>query len=78
MGNVDYVSSLEQFVVNSLSERLDSQWNVELVINGYSITFKIDTGASCNLFSRSWFDKMNHSKSQLKPSPQVKTYSGQS
>jgi|688.fasta_scaffold889390_1 hypothetical protein len=75
--NDESVASFDKFVIHSLNDRPDSQWNVEIVVNDNPFTFKVDTGASCNVWSRHWFEKMNRSKSQLKPGPQVRTYSGQ-
>jgi hypothetical protein len=76
--NEENVASMDHYVIHSLSDRHDSQWNVELLISDCPITFKVDTGASCNVLSRHWFDKVNRSKSQLQPGPQVRTYTGQS
>ena len=53
------IASLEKFVIHSLNDRQDSQWNVEHLINDYPITFKVDTGASCNVLSRHCFEKVN-------------------
>jgi hypothetical protein len=72
------VASIDTHVIHSLSDRQDSQWNVERLVNDCPITFKVDTGASCNVLFHRWFEKVNRSKSQLKPGPQIRTYTGQS
>ena len=46
------VASIDTHVIHSLSDRQDSQRKVELMVNDYPITFKVDTCASCIVLSR--------------------------
>ena len=46
------VVSIDTYVIHSLSDRQDSQRKVELMVNDYPITFKVDTCASCIVLSR--------------------------
>ena len=75
--NSENVASLDEYVLNSLSGQQQSQWNVDLLIAGYTVPFKVDTGASCNVIPLSCFNKFGHTK-KLLPGPRVRTYNGQS
>ena len=75
--NSENVASLDEYVINSLSGQQQSQWSVDLLIAGYTVPFKVDTVASCNVIPLSCFDKFGHTK-KLLPGPRVRTYNGQS
>ncbi len=59
----------ENFFVSSLDTRRDSQWLIQLGVNGRQVRFKIDTGASCNLLP--WNVYCRISKKALQPGPNV-------
>ncbi len=77
-GNVHSLTSgstLEDFVVSSLETNRDSQWLIKLGVNGRQVSFKIDTGASCNVLP--WNVYRQVCKNPLQPGPTVRNYSGQ-
>ena len=53
------------------------QGAADLGVEGKSITFKLDTGASCNILPIEHYQRIWKTRQRLYPGPRVKTYTGQ-
>ena len=55
----DSKSSDDEMVINSVSKNADKQdWQTTVKVNEHNITFKIDTGAQCNVLSKETYDRI--------------------
>ena len=56
----DSKSSDDEMVINSVSKNADKpvDWQTTVKVNEHNITFKIDTGAQCNVLSKETYDRI--------------------
>ena len=61
--------------VNSIQEDND-EWTETLIINNTEIKFQLDTGAKCNVMSKSTFETTNLDLAFSKSDAPLRSYSG--
>ena len=69
--------SEEMFIGAINNEGKASQWNANITINGKITSFKIDTGAQCNVISQKLFDEIRRSEIIVKSRSRLFAYNNE-
>ncbi|XP_045032697.1 uncharacterized protein K02A2.6-like [Daphnia magna] len=71
--------SVEEYVFHELqheqySSLEESEWSETLKVDGVSVKFKLDSGASCNVLPSEAFQRLPTRRKRLRPGPRLRRY----